>query len=217
MRRSVTCSGRPSTSPSSSRFWCASCAPRRSSTSAPARRACARRCRRGRVLALAREDGSLEATGEELNRAAATFDEPRLRPLVLSPVIDAAARLRTARGVAEALGLSPAVRNLIGLLAERDRLALLPDLARWYDTLLDDELGRTRVAIRSATALSAAERNELIALARRLTGHERILAATELDPELIGGVVLDVGGTVYDGSLRTQLARLTKEMAEGGS
>jgi len=120
-------------------------------------------------------------------------------------------------GVAEALGLSPAVRNLIGLLAERDRLALLPDLARWYDTLLDDELGRTRVVIRSATALSAAERNELIELARHLTGHERILAATELDPELIGGVVLDVGGTVYDGSLRTQLARLTKEMAEGGS
>jgi len=156
------------------------------------------------VLALAREDGTLEATGEELNRAAATFDEPRLRPLVLSPVIDAAARLRTARGVAEALGLSSTVRNLIGLLAEWDRLAILPDLARWYDTLLDDELGRTRVAIRSATALSA-------------TGRERILAATELDPELIGGVVLDIGGTVYDGSLRTQLARLTKEMAEGGS
>src|SRR5207247_4037448 len=114
------------------------------------------------VLALAREDGTLEATGEELNRAAATFDEPRLRPLVLSPVIDAAARLRTARGVAEALGLSPAVRNLIGLLAERDRLALLPGLARWDDALLDDERGRPRAAHRSARALSAAERNELI-------------------------------------------------------
>ena len=169
------------------------------------------------VLALAREDGTLEATGEELNRAAATFDEPRLRPLVLSPVIDAGARRQTARGVAEALGLSPTVRNLIGLLAERDRLAILPDVARWYDALLDDELGRTRVAIRSATALSAAERNELIELARRLTGRGKILAANELDAELLGGVVLDIGGTVYDGSLKTQLARLTKEMAEGGS
>ena len=168
------------------------------------------------VLGLAREEGTLEATGEELNRAAATFEEPRLRPLVLSPVIDAGARLRTARGVAEALGLSPTVRNLIGLLAERDRLAILGDLARWYDTLLDDELGRVRVAIRSATALSAVERNELIELARRLTDRQEILAATELDSELIGGVVLDIGGTVYDGSLRTQLARLTREMAEGG-
>jgi len=108
------------------------------------------------------------------------------------------------------------VRNLIGLLAERDRLEILADLARWYDTLLDDELGRVRVAIRSATALSAVERNELIELARRLTDRQEILAATELDSELIGGVVLDIGGTVYDGSLRTQLARLTREMAEGG-
>jgi F-type H+-transporting ATPase subunit delta len=169
------------------------------------------------VLALAREDGTLEATAEELNRAAATFDEPRLRLLVLSPVIDAGARLLTAREVAERLGLSPTVRNLIGLLAERDRLAILPDLARWYDTLLDGELGRTRVAIRSATALSAAERNELMELARRLTGRQKILAATEVDAELLGGIVLDIGGTVYDGSLRTQLARLTKEMAASGS
>src|SRR2546428_10945253 len=155
------------------------------------------------MLALAREEGAPEATGEELNRAAATFDEPRLRPLVLSPVIDAAARLRTAGGVAEARGLSPTVRNLIGLLAERDRLAILLDLARWYDTLLDDELGRTRVAIRSATALSAAERNELIELARRLTGRERILAATELDPELIGRGQPDMAGWAFGRRART--------------
>src|SRR5438874_1126261 len=171
--------------------------------------------------ALARDVENLPALRAQLRadlRATAEreFEEPRLRPLVLSPVIDAGARLRTARGVAEALGLSPTVRNLIGLLAERDRLEILADLARWYDTLLDDELGRVRVAIRSATALSAVERNELIELARRLTDRQEILAATELDSELIGGVVLDIGGTVYDGSLRTQLARLTREMAEGG-
>ncbi len=169
------------------------------------------------VIALAREDGAIEATGEELARAAAAFEEPRLRAVVLSPVVDPRARLRTAKGVAEALALSPAVRNLIGLLAERDRLAILPDLVRWYDTLLDDELDRVRVTIRSAAALSTAERNELVELARRLTGRQKVLAASELDSELLGGVVLDIGGTIYDGSLKTQLARLTKEMAEGGS
>lgn len=168
------------------------------------------------VLELAREEASLEPTGEELNRAAVTFDEPRLRPLVLSPAIEAAARIRIAKAVAAALQLSPIVRNLIGLLAERDRLALLADIARWYDDLLDDEVGRARVMIRSATALSASEKSELVELARRLTGRQEVLAATELDAELIGGVVLDIGGTVYDGSLKTQLARLTKDMAQGG-
>ena len=44
-----------------------------------------------------------------------------------------------------------------------------------------------------------------------------MLATSEVDPELLGGVVLDVGGTVYDGSVRNQLARLGKEMADDGA
>jgi len=169
------------------------------------------------LLELAREEGTLESTGEELARVTAVFDEPRLRPLVLSPAIDRAARLRTARAVADALRLSKTVANLVGLLAERDRLAILSEVARWYDSLVDDELGRTRVTIRSAAPLSIPEKNELIELSRRLTGRREILASTEVDADLLGGAVLDIGGTVYDGSLRAQLARLTKEMAEGGA
>jgi F-type H+-transporting ATPase subunit delta len=168
------------------------------------------------ILDLAREESALEVIGEELGRAAAAFEEPRLRPLVLSPAIDLAARQRTTRAVIDALAVSKTVGNLIRLLAERDRLALLSDIARWYDALLDEELGRVRVAIRSAVALSPSERNELVELARALTRRSRVIAATELDSDLIGGVVLDIGGTVYDGCVRTQLARLTKEMAEGG-
>jgi F-type H+-transporting ATPase subunit delta len=71
--------------------------------------------------------------------------------------------------------------------------------------------------MRSAAPLSIAEKNELVELARRLSGRREILTTTEVDPELLGGVVLDLGGTVYDGSVKTQLARLTKEMAEGGA
>ena len=169
------------------------------------------------LLELAREEGTLETSAEELARAAATFEEPRLRPLVLSPAIDAAARLRTARAVMQALRLSKTVANLVGLLAERDRLAILPDVARWYERLVDDELGRARITIRSAAPVSMPEKNALIELSRRLTGRREVLATTEVDGDLLGGAVLDVGWTVYDGSLRTQLARLTKEMAEGGA
>jgi F-type H+-transporting ATPase subunit delta len=169
------------------------------------------------LLGLATEGGSLEPTGEELARAAATFEEPRLRPLVLSPAIDRAARLRNTKAVAEALKVGPYVRNLIALLAEGDRLVVLPDIARWYDALVDARLGRARVTIRSATALSASEKTELVDLARRLTGSRNVIASTDVDADLLGGVVLDVGGTVYDGSVKTLLARLSKEMAEGGA
>ena len=169
------------------------------------------------LLELAREDGTLGSLGEELARATAAFEEPRLRPLVLSPAIDAAVRLRTVKAVADALGLSKTVASLVGLLAERDRLVILSEVARWYDSLVDDELGRARITIRSAAPLSIPEKNELLELSRRLTGRREILATTEVDADLLGGAVLDVGGTVYDGSLRAQLARLTKEMAESGA
>jgi F-type H+-transporting ATPase subunit delta len=169
------------------------------------------------LLELAREDATLESTGQELARAAAVFDEPRLRPFVLSPAIDAALRVRTAKAVAEALRLSKTVASLVALLAERDRIAILSEVARWYESLVDDEVGRARVTIRSAAPLSIPEKNELIELSRRLTGRREILATTEVDADLLGGAVLDIGGTVYDGSLSTQLARLTKEMAEGGA
>ncbi len=167
------------------------------------------------LLELARENGTLEPCGEELVRAVAAFEEPRLRLLVLSPAIDTDARVRTVKAVVSALGLSKIVGNLIALLADRDRLAILPDVARWYEGFIDEELGRARITIRSAAPLSLGEKNELIELARHLTGRREIITTMEADQELLGGVVLDLGGTVYDGSVRAQLARLTKEMAEG--
>jgi F-type H+-transporting ATPase subunit delta len=169
------------------------------------------------LLELVRADDAAAAAGDELGQAAAAFSEPRLRPLVMSPIIDAAARLKIVKAVVAALGLSKAVGNFVALLAERDRLSILPDVARWYDALLDEELGRARAVIRSAAPLSPAERSALVELARRLTGCREVIATTSVDPELLGGVVLDVGGTVYDGSVQTQLVRLSKEMAEGGA
>ena len=167
------------------------------------------------LLDLARAAGTLEATGEELGRAAATFQEPRLRPFLLSPAINRSIRERTASTVVAAIGVSRVVGNAIALLAGRDRLAVLPDVARWYDQLLDDELGRARVTIRSAAPLSVAEKNDVVVVARQLTGRQTVVASTEVDFELLGGVVLDIAGTVYDGSVRTQLARLSRDMAGG--
>ncbi len=169
------------------------------------------------LLELAREEGTLAAASEDLARTAATFEEPRLRPLALSPAIEANARLRTAKAVATALGVSGTLASLVALLAERNRLVLLPEIARWYDSFLDDELGRARVTMRSAAPLSSAERNEIVELARRLTGRREIVPTFEVDADLLGGVVLDIGGTVYDGSVKTELTRLTKDMAEGGA
>ena len=169
------------------------------------------------LFELARAEGKLQPYADELTRAVSAFGEPRLRPLLLSPVIDARTRRDTTKKVAEALGLSPTVRDLVLLLADRDRIAILPDVARWYEEFLDRDLGRARVTIRTAAPLSPAEKTEVIDLARRLTHRREVIASTEVDADILGGVVLDAAGTIYDGSLKAQLERLSKEMAEGGA
>ena len=121
---------------------------------------------------------ALISTAEELGRVAAVLEEPRLKLVLRSPAVDASARLRIARRVAAALDLSPGVGNLLCLLAERDRLDVLSDIAATYEQLVDDALGRARALIRSATPLSGAEKNDLVDLARRLTGRREVLATT---------------------------------------
>jgi len=169
------------------------------------------------VIDLARERGALASVGEELSRAAATFAQDDLKSLVLNPGIGAAARRNIVGQIVERLELSPIVGDLVRLLAARDRLAVLPDVARAYERLVDRELGRARVTIRSAAKLEQEQLTALEALAKRLTGASLIVLSTKVDPELIGGVTLAVGGTVYDGSVKTQLERLADKMVRAGA
>ena len=94
---------------------------------------------------------------------------------------------------------------------------MLPDVARAYELLVDRELGRARVTIRSAEQLEPEQLAALEALAKRLTGASLIVLSTKVDSELIGGVTLAVGGTVYDGSVKTQLERLADKMVRAGA
>jgi F-type H+-transporting ATPase subunit delta len=71
-----------------------------------------------------------------------------------------------------------------------------------------------RVGIRAAAPLPEAVQQEITTLAGRLAGKD-VVVTSEVEPELLGGVVLDVGGTVYDGSVRSRLARMSRTMAEG--
>lgn len=168
------------------------------------------------LLELAREAGTLDASGQEIAAAAAAFDEPRLRAVVLNPAIAGGARRKIVGEVVAALGVSTEVGNLVKLLADRGRLQLLGAVAQAYEALVDHELGRARARIRSAAPLGAAEKAELSELAKRLVHTREVIVDTEVDPELLGGVVLDIGGTVWDGSLRTQLIRMSSQMAGSG-
>jgi F-type H+-transporting ATPase subunit delta len=169
------------------------------------------------LLDLAREQQALDRFGTDLERAANELGQEDIRRVILSPAIDAAKRQALVGDVVASLGISPLVANLVRLLADHDRLGILGDVARAYDALVDRELDRTRVRITSATPLSDADETELGALARGIIGHGDVIVSTTVDPSLVGGVVLGIEGTIYDGSIRTQLARLSHEMADDES
>ena len=169
------------------------------------------------LVSLAKEAGTLDPTRIDLETIDTAFQDERLRTLVASPLVDASKRVAIAKKIAGALGVSTIVTNLMCLLAERDRLATLPDINRSFGAMLDAELGRTRAQIRTATPLDETQEQSLRELAQRLAGGREVVVATTVEPELLGGVVLDLGGTVYDGSVRTRLVRLSKNMTEGSS
>lgn len=167
------------------------------------------------LLDLAAADGVLDPAGAELGLVNSTFQEPQLVTLIGSPLVDREKRVAIAKNIVGALKLSPLVTKFTCLLAERDRLQALPDIHSAYSAMLDERLGRTRVHARTVSALSADQERDLTALAKRLAGGQDVVMTTTVDPTLLGGVVLDLGGTVYDGSVRTQLTRLSKAMSEG--
>jgi F-type H+-transporting ATPase subunit delta len=166
------------------------------------------------LLSLAKTEGRLEDAGTELRLLASVFAEPRLAAVIVNPTLGVSGRRELTEGVLAAAKTTPTVANLVRLLVARERVTQLPDISRAYDVLVDRELGRVKVGIRAAAPLAEPAQKEIAALARRLAGKD-VVVTSQIDPELLGGVVLDVGGTVYDGSVRTRLARMSRTMAEG--
>jgi F-type H+-transporting ATPase subunit delta len=164
------------------------------------------------LFSLAKEHGSLEPTADELLRLAHAAANPALQPMLRSPLLSLSRRSQLANTLAEDLKLSDFLARFVHLLADRHRLAELPGIADYYSQLLDDEKGRVRLGVRTAVPLTDLQQKQLVDTFARLTGKE-IISTVTLDPELLGGVVAEVQGKVYDGSIRTQLDRIATDLA----
>jgi F-type H+-transporting ATPase subunit delta len=161
---------------------------------------------------LAREQSRFEAVGQELQAFQRVLaDEPRLRDAVLLPWVKATTKRAIVAAVAERLGLSPLTLNFLALVAQRRRLALLPDIVDAYFRLVDAAAGRVRAHVKSAVALGEAERAALRERLGRRLG-KTVLLDTEVDAGLLGGFVAEVGSRFLDMSLRGKLAALRERL-----
>jgi F-type H+-transporting ATPase subunit delta len=116
--------------------------------------------------------------------------------------------------IARAGRMEPALVKLLLLMAERDRLALLPDLAQAFDNRLMDHQNVIRAEVVTAMALPEdrvdAVRQGLVAATGR-----QVQLSTRIDPAIIGGAVARIGSTVYDGSVARQLERMRETLTSG--
>jgi F-type H+-transporting ATPase subunit delta len=105
-----------------------------------------------------------------------------------------------------------AVRAVLDLLLERDRVGLVPEIARAFDDLVDRREGIVKAKITTAVALSASQRTGLISRLEQSSG-AKIRPTFAVDPQLIGGAKVQVGDRLIDGSLFNQLEQLARQLA----
>jgi F-type H+-transporting ATPase subunit delta len=117
--------------------------------------------------------------------------------------------------VARRSGLSKLVGDFVSLLAERGRTDHLEAIAEKYQALMDEDLHRVRARVRSAVALTDEERGLLAATLERALGSQQVLLEEIVDGTMLGGVIVESGGVVLDGSLQGQLERIRRRL--GGS
>jgi F-type H+-transporting ATPase subunit delta len=157
--------------------------------------------------------GEALAVRDELRAlVAAVTGHDALWRAMLHPGVSAEAKGRALAAVAETAGASPVVRRLFALLAERDRVALLPEVTAAYADAANAAQGVVSAEAVSASPLSGDERR---ALEAALGGAVELRA--RVDPALLGGLLVSVGGTTYDGSVRARLAALGRRLAASSS
>lgn len=164
------------------------------------------------LFALAAEDGSQEPIGRALADLADAFSKPPLRGFVENTSLDRKTRRAVVRNVAQAAGAAQVLASFLGVLAENHRLTALASIAVEYARLEDRRRGRVRASLLSARPLPGESRERIHQALERRTG-QQVIAEDVIDPQLLGGVVVEIQGRVFDGSVRTRLERLQRSLA----
>jgi len=139
-------------------------------------------------------------------------EEADARRFLENPTMAGERRKRLMKEISGALSLDQRVANFIGILVDRDRLPDLEEIVQTYQKFLDEKLGIIRARVTSAHSLDAAQQKDLAVRLERATG-KQVRMEVAVDPTLIGGVVAQVGSTIYDGSVRQQLQAFRNRLA----
>lgn len=165
------------------------------------------------VFDTAMEKGELDTWRADLNTIAATVREPALAGTLRSASIPISQKM-------EAVGsrlakISPQALNFVRLLIEQDRVGMIDQILSEYEDLLDAQyLGVEYVEVTTAIPLDEEQKERIIHRLAEMR-NKQIRLSTQLDPTILGGMIIRIGDRVIDGSIRSKLSEL-RESLEGG-
>jgi F-type H+-transporting ATPase subunit delta len=161
--------------------------------------------RYARALIDVLEPDQAEAGFQQLQSFATLLKEqPDSRRFLQNPVMSGQRRERVLNEILAALGLDRRVGNFIKILANRNRLPILEKILSEYQRLMDSRLGIVRARVTAALPMDFAQQQDFERKLEEITG-KQVRMEVAIDASLIGGVVAQVGSTIYDGSVRQQL------------
>ncbi|GGG77150.1 ATP synthase F1 subunit delta [Edaphobacter dinghuensis] len=134
-----------------------------------------------------------------------------LREVLINPSIPGEQKLKVLDAIAGRIGMIPQVRNFIAVIVDHQRLDELDEILVEYHEIADEQLGLAEAEITSAHPLNDEDRAQLEAQVAKVAGG-RVRASYRQDATLLGGAVVRIGSTVYDGSLRGQFQQLKQKL-----
>ena len=163
---------------------------------------------------IAGEQKQYEAYCRELTAFSAVLEENKsLSEFLSNPVFDQPDKKAVVESILAKMQISPMTANFLRLLVDKRRIGILSEIEVCYRELMDQTLKRVRVTVKTAFPLNDTLSEKLRIGLEGLTGRQ-VEMSVLADPSLLGGIVVRVGDTLYDGSIRTQLNNMRNLLGE---
>lgn len=163
---------------------------------------------------IAAEEKKLEQLHSELNQFSSMITQNKaLKEFLANPIIEQDNKKAVVEKIISKLNFSKMTVNFLKLLVDKKRIDSLPDIEICYRQLMDEALKKVRINVKTAFPLSSKMRDYIIANMEKISGR-KVDITVETAPELLGGVIISVGDTLYDGSVKSQLNNMRNLLGE---
>ena len=163
---------------------------------------------------IAEEEKKLEQYYNELSQFSSVVAENKeLGGFLANPIFEQDVKKKVLEQIIGKLSLSPMTVNFLKLLTDKNRIDVLPDIETCYRLLMDETLQKVRVTVQTAFPLSSQMQDYITSNLKKMTGRA-VEVTVENDKGLLGGIVIGVGDTRYDGSIKNQLNNMRNLLGE---